>query len=300
MKITENIRPIQRVAAIHDLSGFGKSSLTVVLPILSSMGIQVCPLPTALLSTQTSGFDNYYFLDLTESMKEILSHWAALGIQFNSVYSGFLGSSDQISIVSDFIESSRKSSADDNLLVLVDPVLGDDGEAYGPIDNNMIDGMRELVKKADIITPNYTEAALLLNKPIKQSSSLGEIKEYLLELSDLGPKNVVITSTPIQGEERFSSTCFYDKNIHTFWKVNCEYLPVSYPGSGDMFASIIVGSLLGGAGFSESVVRAVEIVYKAIQETYRRNIPEREGLLIESVLDTLTEPIQINTCTVVI
>jgi len=292
-------RVTPRVAAIHDLSGFGRSSLTVVLPVLSVMGIQVCPLPTALLSTQTSGFDNYYFLDLTESMKEIISHWITLGIQFNAVYSGFLGSVDQISIVSDFIDNCRKIIEEGKMLTLIDPVLGDDGEPYGPVDKKMIDGMRELVKKADIITPNYTEAALLLNKPVKQSSNIGEIKDFLMELADMGPQKVVITSVPVQGREWLVSTYFFDKNVRTFWKVECEHLPGSFSGTGDMFASIIVGSLLRGTSFPEAVDRAVQSVFKAIQETCLRNIPEREGVLIESVLNTLVEPIQVKTYQVV-
>ncbi|NQT59008.1 MAG: pyridoxamine kinase [Bacteroidetes bacterium] len=296
---TPQTRIVPRVAAIHDLSGFGRSSLTVVLPILSSMGIQVCPLPTALLSTQTSGFDDYYFLDLTESMKEIISHWDLLGIQFNSVYSGFLGSADQIIIVSDFIESCRKNTHGVKPLILVDPVLGDDGEPYGPVSKEMIDGMSELVKKADVITPNYTEAALLLNKPVKPELQIGEIKEYLMELADLGPQKVVITSIPAQGRERFSSVYAYDKSVHTFWKVECEYLPASYPGTGDMFASMIVGSLLKGGVFPEAVDQAVQFVYKAIRETYLRHIPVREGVLIESILDTLAIPMYSNTYEVV-
>ncbi|MBL7006307.1 MAG: pyridoxamine kinase [Spirochaetia bacterium] len=282
---------VQRVAAIHDLSGFGRSSLTVVLPVLSAMGIQVCPLPTALLSTQTSGFNNYYFLDLTESMKKIISHWATLGIRFNAVYSGFLGSSDQISIVSDFIGDCRKNSEDGELLVLIDPVLGDEGVPYGPVDKEMIDGMRKLVAKADVITPNYTEAALLLKKPIKKSLQTEEIKEYLMHLADLGPQKVVITSTPVAGSESLCSTCFYDKNTHLFWKVESDYLPAAYPGTGDMFSSIVVGSLLRGTGFPDTVDQAVHSVYKAIQETYLRNIPEREGVLVESVLDKIAEPL---------
>ncbi len=288
-----------RVAAIHDLSGFGRSSLAVVLPVLSVMGIQVCPLPTALLSTQTSGFDNYYFLDLTESMKEIISHWITLGIQFNAVYSGFLGSAAQISIVSDFIDNCRRTTEDGKILTLIDPVLGDDGEPYGPVDKKMIDGMRELVKKADVITPNYTEAALLLNKPVKQSSNIGEIKDYLMKLADMGPQKVVITSIPVQGRERLRSTYFFDKNVQTFWKVECEHLPGSFSGTGDMFASIIVGSLLSGTSFPEAVDRAVQFVFKAIQETFQRNIPEREGVLIESGLNTLVEPLQVKTYKVV-
>jgi len=298
MDIKKN-RVFPRVAAIHDLSGFGRSSLTVVLPTLSKMGIQVCPLPTALLSTQTSGFDNYYFLDLTESMKEIISHWTALGIQFSSVYTGFLGSSEQINLVSEFIENCRKSTSKEKILTLIDPVLGDDGEPYGPVDDKMIEGMRDLVRKADIITPNCTEAALLLNKPVKQRYSREEIKEYLIALAEMGPQKIVITSIPIQGRECFNSTYFYDKDVSTFWKVECENLPVSYPGTGDMFASIIVGSLLKEVSFPEAVDRAVQVVFKALQETCQLNIPEREGVLIETVLDALVDPLDISTYKVV-
>ena len=279
---------IPRVAAIHDLSGFGRSSLTIVLPVLSAMGIQACPLPTALLSTQTSGFEDYYFLDLTNSMKEIIKHWTALGIQFDAVYSGFLGSVNQISIVSNFIDSCRKKP---DCLILVDPVLGDDGEPYGPVTGEMIDGMRELVKKADVITPNYTEAALLLGKPLKTELYTDEVKEYLLDLADLGPQKVIITSIPAKGREHFSSVYAYNKSNHGFWKVECEYLPASYPGTGDMFASVIVGALLKKKRFPEAVDQAVQFVYKAIRDTFGQNIPVREGVLLEHVLDILSVPV---------
>ena len=290
---------VSRVAAIHDLSGFGRSSLTVVLPVLSAMGIQVCPLPTALLSTQTTGFDNYYFLDLTESMKGIISHWSQLGIQFDSVYSGFLGSVDQIAIVSDFIENCRKSEKGVNPLILVDPVLGDDGEPYGPVTQELINGMRELVKRADVITPNYTEAALLLDKPVQTELLTDEIKEYLVELSDLGPQRVIITSIPARGKEHFSSVYAYDKRVHTFWRIESKHLPASYPGTGDMFASVVVGSLLRGRSFPEAADQAVDAVYKAIQETYLVHTPEREGILFETTLGTLVEPTHSDTYVVV-
>jgi pyridoxine kinase len=292
MEIAAAKQHTQRIAAVHDLSGFGRSSLTIVLPVLSVMGIQACPLPTALLSTQTSGFEDYYFLDLTDSMKGIIAHWEKLGISFNGVYSGFLGSSKQISIVSDFIDHSRDHS---DALILVDPVLGDDGETYGTITPELVAGMRNLVRNADIITPNYTEAALLLDKPMQRDLESEEIKSDLRALADLGPGQVIITSIPVRGRENFSSVYAYNRVDETFWKVCCEYLPASYPGTGDMFASVIMGSLLTGDSFPEAIDRAVQFVFKAIRTTYGKGVPARNGVLLERVLSSLLEPVHIST-----
>ena len=149
----------RRIAAIHDLSGYGRSSLTVVMPIFAKMGIQVCPLPTALLSTH-GAYENGTFLDLTDQMKPIMDHWESLNIEFDVIYSGFLGSGHQIDIVLDFINKFSNNSP----LIVVDPVMGDEGEVYSIIDLSIISKMVDLVKHAHIITPNTTEAAVLLNK----------------------------------------------------------------------------------------------------------------------------------------
>ena len=151
--------PVKRVAAIHDLSGFGRASLTVVIPILSTMGVQVCPLPTAVLSTH-SKFEDFHFIDLTGEMSDYIRHWKQLGISFDAVYSGFLGSPRQIDIVTDFIDHFSQQDQ----LVIVDPVLGDNGALYGPLNKDMVTEMQSLIKQADIITPNITEASLLLGK----------------------------------------------------------------------------------------------------------------------------------------
>src|SRR6056297_2812865 len=162
-------KPVPRAAAIHDISGFGRSSLTLILPVLSTMGVQVCPLPTALLSTHTGGFDDYFFLDLTEHMQPIAAHWKQLKVDFDTIYSGFLGSSAQVEIVRRFIDDFR--TGDEDQLIMVDPVLGDDGQLYGPFDSTMVEEMRRLVEKADIITPNVTEASFLLDVPLQETIS---------------------------------------------------------------------------------------------------------------------------------
>lgn len=283
--------PVPRVAAIHDISGYGRSSLTIVLPVLSALGVQACPLPTALLSTQTSGFTDYYYKDLSDDMEQIINHWNTLDIDFQGIYSGFLGSPRQIGIVSDFIDTFSRGNA----LVVVDPVMGDDGKTYGPIEEDLVLGMRRLIGKADIITPNYTEAALLLDRPYSTEISVSEIKEWLRDLTDMGPRRVIITSVPISAAERCSAVFAYDRKYERYWKVSCEYIPASYPGTGDMFASVIVGSLLKGDSLPIAMDRAVQFAALSIRASFGYEVPHREGVLLERVLPNLYSPITMST-----
>lgn len=279
---------VQRIAAIHDLSGFGGGSLSAVVPILSALGIQVCALPTALLSTHTGGFSGFHFRDLTEDMRCIISHWKDLGLYFDGIYSGFLGSAEQIHIVRDFITTFRKQSS----LVVVDPVLGDDGQLYETMHPQMIEGMRELTACADVITPNLTEAALLLgHEPGPVSTPI--VKDWARDLSSLGPERIIITSVP-ENHGSGTSVIAYDKANERFWKVVCPYIPACYPGTGDIFASVITGSLLQGDSLPLSLDRAVQFVSLAIRATFGHNFPEREGVFLERVLPSLNAPVSMS------
>jgi len=281
---------IQRVAAIHDLSGFGGGSLSAVIPILSAMGIQVCSLPTAILSTHTGGFSDFHFRDLTSDMRLIIQHWQRLSLSFAGIYSGFLGSAEQIGIVRDFITTFRK----DNTLVVIDPVLGDDGKIYDTMDDCMVEGMRDLIASADVITPNITEAGLLLGKSaLSGFSSKEDIKEWARALADLGPRCVIITSVP-EDLGRGTSVIAFDKDADRFWKVACPYIPACYPGTGDIFASVITGSLLQGDSLPLSLDRAVQFVSMAIRATFGHNFPEREGVFLERVLPSLNAPVSMS------
>ncbi len=282
-------KPVPRAAAIHDLSGFGRSSLTIILPVLSTMGVQVCPLPTALLSTHTGGFEDYYFLDLTEHMKPIADHWKKLQVDFDAIYSGFLGSSAQVDIVRRFIDDFRKN--DEDQLVMVDPVLGDDGELYGPFDNSMVEEMRRLVEKADVITPNITEASFLLDAPLGETVSHTQIKEQLLALSEMGPRMVVMTSVKTDGKPDISTVVAYDRKDGRFWKVDCDYVPAFYPGTGDLFAGVLAGSLLQGDNLPIAIERAVQFVSISIRATFGHQVPHRDGVLFERVLGSLSAPL---------
>ena len=281
---------IQRVAAIHDLSGFGGGSLSAVIPILSAMGIQVCSLPTAILSTHTGGFTDFHFRDLTDDMRLIITHWRRLSLSFAAIYSGFLGSVEQIGIVRDFIRDFRNPDT----LVVVDPVLGDDGKLYDTMGEGMVAGMRSLVASADVITPNITEACLLLGEPsLPAPSDTDAIKAWTRALSDLGPRCVIITSVP-EDSVRGTSVVAYDREAGRYWKVACPYIPACYPGTGDIFASVISGSLLQGDSLPLSLDRAVQFVSMAIRTTFGHNFPEREGVFLERVLPSLNAPVSMS------
>ena len=283
-------RLIKKVAAIHDLSGFGRASLTTVIPILSTMGIQVCPVPTAILSTHTSNFTGYSFIDLTDYMEEHIAHWKKLNLEFDCIYSGFLGSPRQIKIVSDFVDHFGHK---DNLVV-VDPVMGDNGHLYGTMGEEMIVEMRKLVSKADIITPNFTEAAFLLGEKYKETTTEEEVKDWLVRISEMGPKIVIITSVPDEKINEFQknmSVIAYNREDDVFWKVSCKYIPVSYPGTGDAYTSVLIGSLLQGDSLPVAIDRAMQFVTQCIKASYGFKYPSREGVLLERNLNTLNIPI---------
>ncbi len=281
----QNIIP--RIAAIHDLSGFGRCSLTVIIPILSAMGMQVCPLPTAVLSTHTGGFENYTFVDLTDHMQDYIEHWKSLDLRFDCIYSGFLGSVRQIAIVGNFIKAFRKQKQ----LVVVDPVLGDDGKLYDTFGEEMIQKMGELVQFADIITPNMTEAAFLLNEPYPENMDESQLKSWLLRLADKGPNTVIITSVPDHMSENKTAVVAYNRKDQKIWKVSCDYIPTDYPGTGDIFTSALIGSLLQGDSLPIALDRAVQFLSMAIRSTFGYQCPTREGVLIERLLENLKSPI---------
>lgn len=283
----ENI--VKKVAAIHDLSGFGRSSLTSIIPILSSMKVQVCPVPTAVLSSHTGGFEGYSFLDLTDYMEQHIAHWKSLNLEFDCIYSGFLGSPKQMKIVADFIDFFGHK----NNLTVIDPVLGDNGKLYGTMNNEMVEEMKKLISKADIITPNFTEVTFLLNKPYKKEISESEIKEWLVELANMGPKIVIATSVPDENShkaDRKTNVIAYDKENDVFWKVSCKYIPASYPGTGDAYTSVVIGSLLQGDSLPIAIERGVQFITQCILASYGFKYPNREGVLLERMLDVLKMP----------
>lgn len=263
------------VLAIHDLSSYGKSSLSVVAPVLEILGSECSSLPTALLSTQTDGFEPVYIQNLTTSMKSIFSMHQKLGLGFDAVYSGFLGSSEQIYIVEEIIKYYQTFS-------LVDPVLGDNGSLYQTMDDNAVSNMRRLVCFASLITPNYTEAGLLTGFDNNEPLNNNDIENLCKAVKALGPEMGVITSVPIK---MGIANIAYDRDeIRIFQFEDAE---ISYPGSGDLFASVLLGLLLRKTSFFPAAKTATDIASYTIAESKRRDRERRRGVMLSPVFDEI-------------
>ena len=277
----EERRP-PRVAAIHDLSGFGRCSLTVILPVLSAMGVQACPVPTSVLSTHTGGLGPVQMRDLTDYMLPALRHYRQLDIAFECIYTGFLASVDQVDHCLEFIHAYPDA------LTVVDPVMGDHGKIYRTIDQSIRRRMTDLVRAAGVITPNVTEAAILLGQEYDPAPmSRSQARSMLLRLSELGPGCVVITGAPLATGE--IANIGYDRERNAFWNVCCDYVPVSYPGTGDIFASVLVGGYLGGDSLPIAMARSTKFLELVIKSTFSYGTDTRYGVMLERELGWLTQ-----------
>lgn len=274
---------IPKIMAVHDMSGVGRCSLTVIIPIMSALGCQVCPLPTALLSNH-SEYKEFYFFDFTNHMEEYFSYWEKNNAMFDCLYSGFIGSEEQINIILDIIEKVKKKN--NKALIVVDPVMGDHGFTYATYNDGMIKKMSHLVKKADIITPNLTEASILLGKKYSNEKvEISKVKEYLKELCSLGPKISVITG--ITTEEGEHINVCYNREEDKFWKAPFNYVNKRYPGTGDLFTSLFLGYYMKGKKLPEAMEEAARFVSLSVLSTYDAKTPSSEGVIFEKIMKEL-------------
>ena len=273
------MKPLKRVAAIHDISGVGKCSLTVALPIISSAGVECSVMPTAILSTHTGGFEGFTFRDLTDDMLPIADHWAKENIKFDAFYSGYLGSLSQIKIVYDIFEMFRTPDT----LIVVDPVMADHGKLYSLFTHDHVRGMAELCGHADIIIPNYTEAAFMLGREYKnEPMEKSEVNEMLIELAGLGAKKVVLTGVHF-GKNDLGAAC-YDAGTGQVDYVLDERIEGMYHGTGDTFGSFLLGALMRERTLLESVEIAVKYTCAAIRLTKADGTDQKMGVRFENVL----------------
>ena len=287
-------KAIKRVAALHDLSAFGRCALTVVIPALSAMGVQVLPVPTTLLSTHTGGFDGYYFRDMSDSIMPIAEHWEALGIVPDSIYTGFLSGEEQCDIIEEFIKKFKKADT----LTLVDPVFADDGELYSSCTMGLVERMKHLCSLGDVIVPNITEACMLCGKEYKDTSVMQphELEEYisdlLFALAKFGAKRIAITGivTDKNSNVATAGIDLSEKSIdRSPFYVTLHRIGGSYPGTGDLFASVLLGKLLAGADFPKAVAVASAFVRDVIAVSEKYNTPHREGVALEPCLYKLSQ-----------
>ena len=273
-----------KVAAVQDLSGLGRCSLSVVLPVLSVMGAQCCPLPTAVLSAHTAfpAPEAAAFQDLTGAMEQTLRHWEALHTSFDAIYSGFLGSPQQIGVLRRLIQRFRRKET----LVLIDPVMGDHGRVYRTYTPEMCEQMIQLAAEADLITPNLTEAALLLGEPFDRiPASQAGIEEWLRRLSLGGKRSVVITGVSL-APKALGAGCL-DARSGKIRFAMARQEPGQFFGTGDLFAAVLLGSLLRGETLSESTARAVDFIQKSVARTLAAGTPMLEGVQFEPLLREL-------------
>lgn len=273
-----------RIAAIQDVSGFGRCSMTVILPVLAAMGGQCCPLLTAWLSAHTAFPPSRHatFLDLTGQMEQTALHWAELGVTFDAIYSGFLGSEAQIGLIEEFYHQFRQK----HTLVLVDPVMGDHGKPYRTYTPAMCARMGELAAQADVITPNLTEAALLLGEEYTAvPKDEAGLRRWLTRLSLDGRRSVVLTGVSLQ-EGTIGAGCF-ERETGEICFPQAKREPAQFPGTGDLFAGVLLGSLLRGEPLGQAAQRAADFVQKCTARTLQLGTPVLEGVEFEPLLGEL-------------
>ncbi|MDR0838333.1 MAG: pyridoxamine kinase [Oscillospiraceae bacterium] len=268
-----------RVAAIHDISCFGKCSLTVALPILSAAGIETAVIPTAVLSTHTGGFTGYTYRDLTEDVLPIFRHWRDIGLKFDAGYSGFLGSPEQLEIVSEIFAEMKKQGA----LIVVDPVMADNGKLYPTFDAGFPAGMRKLCEGADVIVPNLTEAALMLGEEYRDGPyTRGYIEEMMYRLAELPAKLAVLTGVFFDEEQLGAAVI--DARTKKIDYAFSKRVQGSYHGTGDVFASALVAGLVLGKAPQAALQRAADFTADAARRTLEAGTDIRFGVNFEEGL----------------
>lgn len=274
MKIQKN------AAAIHDISGLGKCSLTSALPVLSSAGISVGVLPTAVLSTQTGGLNNYTYRDLTDDMPLIMKHWDSLGVSFDAIYSGFLGSSEQIDTVIEFVKKFKK----ENSIFLCDPAMADNGKLYNTFGNDFVEQMKRLCKSADIIVPNVTEASLLLDMEYIEPPYCKQYIESLVRKlsTSLLVKNIVLTGVDI-GNNRIGAAAYCSDNDVVTFSLR-DKVEGMFHSTGDLFASSLLGAILNEKTIDEACDIAIDFTVSSILKTVEKGGDSRFGLSFELCL----------------
>ncbi len=281
---------VKRIAVINDLSGLGKCSLTAAIPVLSVMGVQACPLPTAILSNQT-GYESYYYDDYTKHMDAYTDEWSKRGLTLDGIYTGFLGSELQAEKILRFIDVFQKPDT----LLLVDPVMGDSGHTYDIYTETFGTQMKRLVQRADVITPNLTELCILTDTDYSSLTARSGAPNYLETIAALGQKllaqgikTVIITGilyqSPTDREKRYYNLVLEENAVTP---ISSAIHGGSYSGTGDLLASVVCAGMVRGDSALESVRRAVHFLETALAETANEQIPKNDGINFEPYLQLL-------------
>lgn len=268
----------KKTAVINDISGYGRCSVTVALPIISAMGIQCCPLPTSILSNHT-GFPSFYFDDYTDRMPAYIEHWKKLELTFDGILTGFLGSAGQIEIVEQFIRDFKLPHTQ----VIIDPIMGDHGKTYQTYTPDMCRRMKDLAAHADLLTPNLTEACILTETPYQEHFSRKELTGIIQRLAVLCPGRLVIT-----GVNAGSYLCniVYEPEGEIAW-IKRKRIAAERCGTGDVFSSILAANMVKGTSLTKAVEQASDFVKLCLSETEKCQLGKNEGVCFEPLLGRL-------------
>lgn len=275
-----NNKEIKKIAVIHDLCGVGKAALTNIIPILSVMGYEVCPIPTMILSTHTGGFGNPTILKTGNYLKEVTKHYKKIGLGFEGILIGYLGDESLIEDVFSFVEEFSR----DNTTIVFDPIFGDKGKYYSNFNSNYMNSMKKLIQISDIITPNYTEACYLSLDNFIDNPNETDITNILNNITQLGCTNVIITSMMTNKIDEICTLLYKDGIIE---KYNTDRLEKSYPGTGDIFVSVLIGCFLKYGNLSIATEKAVKFVFNIIKESNKCDYDTKYGVLLENFLHEL-------------
>ena len=273
----------KKIAMINDLSGYGRCSLTVAIPIITAMKVQCCPVPTSILSNHT-GFPVYFFDDYTEKMPSYIEKWKELDLSFDGIVSGFFGSEAQSAIVMGMI---RKFGGEETR-VIIDPIMGDHGQTYATFTPSMCRRMKDLVSMGDIVTPNLTEACILTGRPFRKKGwTREELKTMAADIQAMGPESVVITGVN-QGGYLVNVVAEGRREVtfHKTIRVGQER-----PGTGDVFSSVVAAAAVRGWDLEEGVRLAASFVKKCIRRSEELDIPAANGVCFEELLDVLVRAV---------
>lgn len=280
---------MKKIAVINDLSGFGRCSLTAAISVISAMGVQPCPLPTAILTAQT-GYPSYFMDDYTNRMEHFRLEWKNMGQHFDGIYTGFVASEEQIRQIFRFIETFDTSGA----FLLVDPVMGDDGIKYDMFTPKLLKEMKRLAKRADIITPNLTELCLLTDADFYHIREISDTKKLLdtiqklaLEFCKDGPAHVIVTGIHFTDETGVIQMGNLYVSESTVSLSAFPYIGKSYSGTGDLFASCIAAGVAGKMKIPEIIQTAGEFLEAAIADSVKENVPRNDGVNYEKFLRML-------------
>ena len=268
---------MKRIVSIQDISCLGKCSETVALPIISSMGVETAILPTSILSTHTA-FSEFTFKDLSDEIYKIIEHWKKEKFQFDLIYIGYTGNNEILDLVLYFIKEFKT----ENNIVVFDPAMADHGKMYAGINESVLEKMKEVCKLADYIKPNLTESALLLGKEYKEKYTIEEIENLAKELRNLGTKNVVITG--VEKEGKMGALGYDGKNYYSNFETKYN---ASYHGTGDVFTSVLSGSLVRGKTLEEAIKIATKFTTESVRLTYEDVNGTKYGVNFEEAIPYL-------------